>query len=111
MKIFLVYFFISFTILSIGWGKYYLVDTEDAQDEDDDDNDGIENITVDEENIYQYLKGDEIEKFEKLSKKNQTKLITDINTYIANNKNSGGNDYIFGKALARGAGTLFGELL
>ena len=48
-------------------------------------------------------------KFEKLSKKNQTKLISDINTYIANNKNSGGNDYIFGKALARGAGTLFGE--
>ena len=91
MKIFLVYIFLPFNILSLSWGKHYLVETVDDQDED---NDGIENIQLDEENIYQYLKEDQIEQFEKLSKKNQTKIISDLNTIIANDKGNGGKDYI-----------------
>ena len=115
MKVFLVSCFLILTLLSLGWGKHYLVETHDADDVNN--NDDIEYSGLDMENmdaetlIYRALKGEELERHKNLSKKDKKKAIAELNKFLKIVKiKSEGKDYAVGVVVAAVTGGIAGAI-
>ena len=114
MKVFLVSCFLILTLLSLGWGKHYLVETHDADDVNDND---IEYSGLDLENmdaetlIHRALKGEELERHKNLSKKDKKKAIAELNKFLKIVKiKSEGKDYAVGAVAAAVIGGIAGAI-